>query len=801
MPISLESLASRIDPQKSILFFGSGASIPSNAPSVGTLIESLSKRFNIEPSDYTLAELTEIICVEHDRRDLVSHLRSCFRTVRPSGGMLNLPLYDWKSIYTTNYDNIIEESYRRKEKDLKVYTSNYDFDATAAPSHQKLFKIHGTLEKDKSYGDASKMVITEGDYADTEEYREFIYDRLKGDLTESHMIIIGYSLSDPAIKEIIDRVLRIRKDGASSCKIYVLMFQEDPSRAKILESKGVTVCFGGVDSFFNELSKYAPDTEIVFSTDSTSIERYPDLVPITFSVPEFINRDSNVSAMYNGAPATYADIASKMTFERTLTNELQSKFSDSKFLFFSVLGASGVGKTTAARQLVKALHDQGFECYEHNTDYDFNPDAWFRYAKEFESEKRTVLLVDDASSYLNKINVLADRIAIEGLKNFKLILSSVTNQWLPRVKSPALFKLGTEVRLRRLDRAEIDSLIALVENNPNLNKLAEESFSGFSRYERRRRLVDRCDSDMFVCLKNIFASEKFDDIILREYSSLDEGSQEIYRLVAAMENAGVRVHRQLVIRMLNVDAESIPLILAKLTDIITEYTVSARDGIYGWRGRHSIITGIIAKYKFNDTEELYRLFESVIDAISPTYEIEIRTIRELCSVDGGVQSLPDRNKRNHILRRMMSVAPGEILPRHRLIRNLIEMGEFDKAETEIRIFEKDFKRDPSVERYKVKLMVERAEKTQGLMLEDRKFILQEASELAQLLVERYSDNKYVLSSYCDAAIALCELTGSFEQIDEALKQLKQAEARVGDPEISKYVIKYERKLASLVDIG
>uniref|UniRef100_UPI001486B3B3 SIR2 family protein n=1 Tax=Marinobacter alexandrii TaxID=2570351 RepID=UPI001486B3B3 len=166
MPISLESLASRIDPQKSILFFGSGASIPSNAPSVGTLIDSLSKRFNIEPSDYTLAELTEIICVEHDRRDLVSHLRSCFRTVRPSGGMLNLPLYDWKSIYTTNYDNIIEESYRRKEKDLKVYTSNYDFDATAAPSHQKLFKIHGTLEKDKSYGDASKMVITEGDYAD-----------------------------------------------------------------------------------------------------------------------------------------------------------------------------------------------------------------------------------------------------------------------------------------------------------------------------------------------------------------------------------------------------------------------------------------------------------------------------------------------------------------------------------------------------------------------------------------------------------------------------------------------------------
>ena len=41
----------------------------------------------------------------------------------------------------------------------------------------------------------------------------------------------------------------------------------------------------------------------------------------------------------------------------------------------------------------------------------------------------------------------------------------------------------------------------------------------------------------------------------------------------------------------------------------------------------------------------------------------------------------------------MSIAPSERVPRHRLIRNLIDAGAYDKADTEIRIFEKDFGAD------------------------------------------------------------------------------------------------------------
>ena len=92
---------------------------------------------------------------------------------------------------------------------------------------------------------------------------------------------------------------------------------------------------------------------------------------------------------------------------------------------------------------------------------------------------------------------------------------------------------------------------------------------------------------MFVCMRNIFASESFDDIILREFAELPGAYQDIYRHVAALEDAGVRVHRQLVIRLLGLPMAAIAGILEMLTDIVTEYTITREntfmDGAAGIR--------------------------------------------------------------------------------------------------------------------------------------------------------------------------------------------------------------------------
>jgi len=283
---------------------------------------------------------------------------------------------------------------------------------------------------------------------------------------------------------------------------------------------------------------------------------------------------------------------------------------------------------------------------------------------------------------------------------------------------------------------------------------------------------------------------------LREFADLEDASADVYRYVAAMESSGIRVHRQLVMRILGVAANAINAILSGLADIVAEYEINEREGIYGWKVRHNVIAAIIAKYKFHDVAQQIDLFTKVIDNISPTYDIEVRTIRELCNTETGLPSIPDKNLQNNLLRRMMSIAPGERVPRHRLIRNLISIGEFEKADTEIRIYEKDFKREAPIDRYKVLLLIARATETKGLLKEDRMVILETAQELAAAAAERYEGNKYVLGAYCEVGVHAFKLNGSHKIFDEAMDVLRKAENRLGDPDITRMVARYERRLSA-----
>ena len=250
------------------------------------------------------------------------------------------------------------------------------------------------------------------------------------------------------------------------------------------------------------------------------------------------------------------------------------------------------------------------------------------------------------------------------------------------------------------------------------------------------------------------------------------------------------------VRLLGITADAIPSILSGLVGIVSEYEVNRREGIYGWKVRHDVIAAIIARYKFYDLQQQIELFSNVIDNISPTYDIEVRTIRELCNMETGLSRIPDKAVQNNLLRRMMSIAPGERVPRHRLIRNLISLGEFEKAETEIRIYQKDFKREAPIDRYKILLLIARATETNGLLQSDRMVILEQARELAASAAERYDGNKYVMGAYCEVGVHAFKVSGTHTIFDEAMSVLRKAETRLGDPDITKMVVRFERRLSA-----
>lgn len=796
MSTELSRLASQIEPEKTILFFGAGASISSHAPSVTKIMEEFEKKFEIDRDGYSLREYASIIESDFSRHAMIAELRKLFAGLKPTGSLLTLPLYKWKSIYTTNYDDLIEQSYRKKAIDFSVFESNYDFTLQNKPGAVSIFKLHGSINKDVVDGSNARIIISDADYDHTQTFREALYDRLKSDLHGSHLIIVGHSLADEHIKDIANRQAEIIAKSGGGGRITLLMFTPDNNRANIWERRGIQVAFGGIDDLFQALSSKLPSSTLVYADPQQPLDYAPVLNSVTIDVFHATSAPPNIAGMFNGWPATYSDIDHGLTFERDILPEVQSYLALESSLCAVLLGASGVGKTTTSRQILLIMSRLGHFAWEHKGDFELQVREWLSVAGALQkSEKSGVLFVDEAHSHLHEINALVDALISSKNRHLKILIASSRNHWNPRVKTPGFYKVSREFGIGKLKHSEIDRLLNLVDGNSSINSLIESAFNGFSRYERRRRLIDRCESETFVCLKNVFSSEKFDDIILREYAGLTPELQDVYRIVAAMDSSGIRVHRQLVIRLLGIPADVVSSMLTNLTDIIHEYVIDSRQGVYGWKGRHGVIVGILTKYKFSNIEELISLFENVIDSISPTYDVEIRTIRELCNLESGLSRIHDTEVQNRLLRKMMSRAPAERVPRHRLIRNLINQGEFDKAEAEVRIYEKDFGKDAPVARYRITAAVARSLHSEGILEEDRIAILSHACELAGAAAQKYSDNKNILGTYCEVGVQWYRKTADFKVYDLAMRELKQAEIRIGDPQITALVRKYEQRIS------
>lgn len=796
MPIDLQVLRRRTDPQKTILLFGAGSSVPSGGYTSQSLVQTLENRFAIDTGgSLQLPDIALVIEKKFGRRELVKALHEMIEPLRPAQGVLNLPDFDWAGIYTTNYDKVIERSYQRRNKMLNVISSNFDFSTSPLLGQQTLYKLHGTIDCDVVFGHQHRMIISGNDYDLTHDYRESLYARFTEQLFTNNAIIIGQSLADPDLRSVVDHAVKVKRDKGAPGHITLFAFTPDEHQALIYESRGLDVCFGGIDDFFAEMSQVLAPAPLLPGITDDPLDRARSVHPSTITVATATaNETGNLSRMFNGSPANYADIIRGWTFERDFSEQIETQLSTADNGRISyVLGFAGSGKTTGVRKALIRLSDRGMHCWEHKNPYPLHSDAWKQIDDELRKRSEFgVLFIDDAHEVLHEVNDLVEDICNQETHGLKIVLASTKPQWNPRLKTPSIFSNGHCYEIGTLSSREIGSLLDMLETNTDIKALVEESFIGFNRSERQRRLAERCRADMFVCMRNIFASDSFDEIILREYAELGEDYQEVYRRVAGMEASGVKVHRQLVLRTIGIPAREVQRYLVDLEGIIEEITISERDGIFAWHVRHETIADIIARRKIADEDEYFQFLRSVVQKLNPSYPIEISSMNEMCDPKKGIGRIYDKEKQNRLLRQMISLAPRQRVPRHRLIRNLIDLGDFDNAGTEIRIFENELKLDGPVQRYKAVLMLERAKQASGILDEDRASMIKEAAALAESGVERFQDDKNLYRTYLEIGVTYLKYKPDRTIFDRAKELTHKAYDRILDPEIGRILRHFER---------
>ncbi|MDV7212495.1 SIR2 family protein [Azotobacter beijerinckii] len=213
------------------IFVGSGISSPSGLPSWADLLKDMARsRLNLDllPDDDLPLVAQHIVNRTGSRGPLIAHFRETLnQKYHPNSYHTILSRCNVKRLWTTNYDTLLEDTFKRHTQ-VTVRASDESISRAAAVSDIEVIKMHGCIQQ----SEGEDLVVTQEDYENFFEFRPATCNRLKQDLIDRQFLFIGYSYADSNIKNIVVEARRLAKNSPIQHYI-VLPRQKEGSQDEI----------------------------------------------------------------------------------------------------------------------------------------------------------------------------------------------------------------------------------------------------------------------------------------------------------------------------------------------------------------------------------------------------------------------------------------------------------------------------------------------------------------------------------------------------------------------------------------
>lgn len=221
----------------------------------------------------------------------------------------SLPL---QTIWTTNYDDLLEVALSTAAKRVDVKRRQEDFAVTRRRADVTIYKMHG----DKT--NPAEAVLTKEDYETYNTTRELFTIALKGDLAKKTFLFLGFSFADPNVMYILGRVKQLLE--TNSRKHYCVLKAPDGAEDGEYQCKRFS-------HWLTDLHRY--------NIQPILIERYDEVPDILAD----LNRRSHLRDVFiSGSAADFAPLGKEKFQElcRSLGAELIKKD-------FNVISGFGLG--------------------------------------------------------------------------------------------------------------------------------------------------------------------------------------------------------------------------------------------------------------------------------------------------------------------------------------------------------------------------------------------------------------------------------------------------------------------------
>lgn len=252
--------------KNAVIFAGAGMSVSSGFFSWKKLLEPIAEHLdlNIE-EEYDLTALAQLFVDNKGgiRGQLTQMLDDNYAKIGIEGSevheiLARLPI---EIFWTTNYDNLIEETLIKGGKTPDVKSKHSHLTVNKAKRDAIVYKMHGDIH------DLAETVLTKHEYEDYNEKREFFSSAFLNDLISKTFLFIGFGFSDPNLDYLISRIRTRFKKNVNGSDYYFIQketdskkFNKQSLKATSLKNYGLNPIL--VDSYETDIPSILREIEI-----------------------------------------------------------------------------------------------------------------------------------------------------------------------------------------------------------------------------------------------------------------------------------------------------------------------------------------------------------------------------------------------------------------------------------------------------------------------------------------------------------------------------------------------------------
>lgn len=291
------------------VFAGAGLSKGCGFVNWKELLSDIAAAINLDINKETdLVEVAQYFCNERRGRTELNRQVLNFFSMdsEESTSLSTLADMPINTFWTTNYDDLIENALKRRNKKVDVKITPESLALTMENRDAVVYKMHG------DYRDPSRCVIIKDDYESYNLYRQLFSTSLQGELVSKTFLFIGFSFDDPNLNYILSRIRLLL--GENRREHFILL--KDIERKDYKTKKEFEYAKNKQFLKINDLLRYGIHAIIIDSYDD---------IPVLLKKVSQISKSKNV--FISGAANSYGDDWSKtaIPFIRGLSKLLYDK--------------------------------------------------------------------------------------------------------------------------------------------------------------------------------------------------------------------------------------------------------------------------------------------------------------------------------------------------------------------------------------------------------------------------------------------------------------------------------------------